>query len=309
MNILVDNSVTGENRANHTPEANSGRERRREQAFSLIELLVVMGVMSVVASITLPVLGRIRRKMMATKCMVNTRHLIFAELAYADENDGRFAASYAAICTGDHCDPYYPNTLVNVDSWPREHRNQSEHFRRYLDKADYLDCPEAPGRTPCLQEAWDAGDDWQPGKWLMGTKCFWRNFRGWSVCGEVVEGPRTLFRRGEGKVLVSCVVNYGRNRSSTLMSSGHFKGAHSGSPTRRNNFLWPDFWMGYVPEWQLETAMQSLRLQAGYVDGHVESSDASETMGVWIWADPFLPVGVSYRGKYFLPLGGLRHQR
>jgi hypothetical protein len=226
---------------------------------------------------------------------------------YANDNRGRFAETFATILTWSRCDPYYPSTFVNYESEPREYRNQSEHFREYFDSPRCLDCPEAPGRFPALLEAYEAGDGWKPGHWLMGRKCFWRNWKGLSDDGNFLEGPKTTYERGGGKVLISCMLNYGRGRSNHLMSSSHFSGAHRENPSFKNNFIWPDFWMGDVPQEELETAMQSVRLQAGYVDGHVESKDAADTMGVWVVADPFVLIGgPSVRGKHFLPLGGLR---
>lgn len=296
-------------KGNHTlKRLNAIGDTRAESGFTLIELLVVVSILSVLMSIALPVLGSVKRRMDITRCMVHSRQVTFAELAYAQDNDGRFAETLATIVTGSHCDPYYPNTLVNVDSWPREYRNQSEYFRTYLNKPWPLDCPEAPGRSRWLAEAWQAGDNWRPGHWLMGTKCFWRNFKGLSEHGRVVEGPKTVYRRREGKALVSCLLNYGRRGTTRLISSAHFPGASSASPSLKSNFLWPNFWVRDVPETELDVAMQSVRLEAGYVDGHVESRNASDTMGVWIVADRYwLPTKPELsRGKYFLPTGGLR---
>jgi hypothetical protein len=63
-----------------------------------------------------------------------------------------------------------------------------------------------------------------------------------------------------------------------------------------------------VAQEELETAMQRIRLQAGYIGGHVESRNASDIVGVWAEVDQsFVLSGkTGLRGKYFLPLGGLR---
>ncbi|MHC4478903.1 MAG: type II secretion system protein [Planctomycetota bacterium] len=283
-----------------------GARQRGGGGFTLIELLVVLAIMSMLGAIFVPVLGKVRYTMRTTRCAANTRQTTWAESMYANDNNGRFAETYATIWSPlSGWLPYDPPTLVNADFWPREHRNQSGHFREYFDSPRHLDCSEAPGKFPALLQAWQAGEDWAPGSWLMARKCFWRNWKGLSDDGTVVEGPKTTYQRDGGKVLISCLLNYGRGGKSTLMSSSHFRGAHREDPSLRNNFIWPDFWIGDVAQDELETAMQNVRLQAGYVDGHVDSRNASDTMGVWVKADPFWP-GLSLKGKYFLPLGGLR---
>ncbi|MHC4617623.1 MAG: type II secretion system protein [Planctomycetota bacterium] len=296
-----------EDTTNHTLRRNADG-RRRPEGFSLIELLVVIAIVSVLMGIGLPVLVSVRCKMSITRDIVHTRQTAGAEIMYAHENDGRFAKTLATIWSPlGGWDSYEPSTLVNVDFPPREHRNQSEYLGQYLNRADYVDCAEAPSKSPWLAEAWDAGDNWRPGHWVMGRKCLWRNFKGWSRDGRVVEGPKTMYARGEGRVLVSCLLNHGRYLRPRLMSSARSRGAYSENPSTKTNFLWPDFWMRDVAQAEPETAMQSIRLQAGYVDGHVESRNASDTMGVWVTSDPFVVGGgPSLRGMYFLPHGGLR---
>lgn len=296
-----------ENKTNHILGRNADG-RRRPEGFTLIELLVVIAIISVLMAVGLPVLASVRCKLRITRDIVHTRQTAGAEIMYAHEHNGRFAKTLATIWSPLlGWDSYEPSTLVNVDFWPREHRNQSEYLGQYLNRPDYVDCAEPPSRSPWLAEAWQGGDNWRPGHWLMDRKCFWRNFKGWSRDGHVVEGPKTMYARGEGRVLVSCLLNYGRYLRPRLMSSARFRGAHSENPSTKSNFLWPDFWMRDVAQAKLETAMQSVRLQAGYVDGHVESRNASDTMGVWVTSDPFVVGGgPSLRGMYFLPHGGLR---
>jgi hypothetical protein len=272
-------------------------------------LLVVLAITSVLVATLLPALDRVQYSMRITKCMANTRQTTCAEIMYANDNRGRFADSLATIGRPRHgWVSHEPSTIVNTDYWPRDHRNQSKYLGEYLDKPGSVDCPEAPGRSRPLWEAWKAGDDWRPYHWLGGRKCFWRNFKGFAEDGSPVEGPKTTYERGGGKVLISCMLNYGRGRSKRLMSSSHFAGVRRESPMVSSIHVWPDFWIGHVADEELETTMQRTRLQAGHVDGHVESRNASDIMGVWAEVDEnFVLKGEpGLRGKYFLPLGGLR---
>ncbi len=64
---------------------------RRGRAFSLIELLIVIAVISLLISILLPALGRAREQARAAVCASNVRQLVQASLLYAGENGGRLA--------------------------------------------------------------------------------------------------------------------------------------------------------------------------------------------------------------------------
>lgn len=62
----------------------------RRPAFTLVELLVVVAVIAVLASILLPALGGARRQVRHLKCQANLRSLAQAWHAYLDEYDGHF---------------------------------------------------------------------------------------------------------------------------------------------------------------------------------------------------------------------------
>ncbi len=303
-------------------EAKTRRAGRRFSAgISLIELLVVISIIALLVGITLPVFGSVHRKMCLTKCMFYTSKIIGAEILIAQDSDGWFNPTFNFI-KSVRTDFYYPNVLVNVDEVvdddpELERKNQAEYFYDYLEDPKYLHCPESPSPFPELRKAWDEGDDWEPLfsnweiNWLMGTKCFWRNYRGISDDHEEVWGPRSLSNNPRsGKCLVSCLVNYGRGDQDRLMSSGQFIGAYNWNPTLgvNPNQFWPDFWAkDNIALSGLDAAMDCVQIQAGYVDGHVESQKGSETMGIWVESDPFVPGGgPSLRGKYYLPSGGLR---
>jgi prepilin-type N-terminal cleavage/methylation domain-containing protein len=64
--------------------------------FTLVELLVVVGIIAVLVSILMPSLGRAREAANQTKCLSNLRQLGTAFIMYANENQGKFpyAAQY-----------------------------------------------------------------------------------------------------------------------------------------------------------------------------------------------------------------------
>lgn len=62
---------------------------RRDPAFTLVELLVVVGVIAVLAGLLLPSLARSRVAAQATRCTGNLRQLGLAARMYWDDNGGR----------------------------------------------------------------------------------------------------------------------------------------------------------------------------------------------------------------------------
>lgn len=76
------------------PAACPGRRR----AFTLVELLVVIGIIAVLIAILLPTLTRAREAASSTQCLSNIRQLQIAQLAYAASEDN------ALVVAGDGTD-------------------------------------------------------------------------------------------------------------------------------------------------------------------------------------------------------------
>ena len=70
---------------------------RRRAAFSLVELLLVIGIIAVLLALLLPVIGRVRRYAQATTCATNLRQLGQAMVLYAQQNHGHLPASHRFV--------------------------------------------------------------------------------------------------------------------------------------------------------------------------------------------------------------------
>jgi prepilin-type N-terminal cleavage/methylation domain-containing protein len=293
--------------------AGAGRFRT---GFTLIELLVVLGVISLLMAILLPALGKVRLQARRAVGISNLRQITAAVDAFSCDNGERYPPSVAKIGFGDNWRWQDPTVLTAYTKrTPFSHRSVSAYLRDYLPDADVLFCPNAPAKYPYLQQAWDAGDDWDcptieplPDV-MLGVYCLYWNYVGYLGRGERhfrgPSGPARGYR--ESSIVVTEYLGYDHYRGrGSFGSCERFHDAEiaPGSPVSS------DFWIRPGHGTERERAALDIKLHAGYVDGHVESYLPGDTVPMSVILDP--QTGEAYSGGYslsgffYLPHVGLR---
>src|SRR4051794_8243209 len=68
--------------------------KSRRGGFTLVELLVVIGIIAVLIGILLPALNKARKAAKTTQCLSNVRQLAMGALQYWNDNKGKFSPYY-----------------------------------------------------------------------------------------------------------------------------------------------------------------------------------------------------------------------
>jgi type II secretory pathway pseudopilin PulG len=276
----------------------------------LVELLVVISIMSMLTAILVPVLGKARRQAQTLLVMVNQREIVVAVNCYAVDNDRRYPESVATIGSGNNWNWQEPTMLTGYRRRsPRLHRSMSAYLGSYIEDASKVFCSNAPEKYEYLQQAWDAGDDWDNPDTaavsdpVIGTFCFYFNYTGFMA------KPRGIFRGPQrstdgpkkSKLLVSDYFGYDHWRNPNAYGSCE-KFIHS--TLTPGTYVSSAFRSYPTADGQSDLVMLKIKLHAGYTDGHVECYYPSETvpMEVSITADgsqPY-PSGAG-PGIFYLP--------
>lgn len=123
--------------------------RRPHAAFTLVELLVVIGIIAVLIGILLPALNKARRAAGAAACLSNARQLMTATLMYANDNK-----QYLPEATFDNSGGYSPRALLQPEWTPNQTwQGVTTYVRPFVgsllkkyigNKSDAFRCPNAP---------------------------------------------------------------------------------------------------------------------------------------------------------------------
>ncbi len=279
-------------------EKKSGGGDWRGRGFTLIELVVVIGVITIVTAILLPVLGKARRQARTVVNMNNQRQVVACLDCFASDNDESYPESVATIGTGKHWNWQEPMMLTGTrERHPRRHRSMSAYLRSYIPDAGTMFCPCAPRRYKYFQRAWDAGDDWDNPDTpetkkdsLVGTYCFYWNYIGCLEEGKLFRGPSgPEYGRGESRLLVSDYFGYGHWRNKEPYGPYETVEFYTSCEKFKGCSVLPETWVSSA--FWLGQRRRNVKLRAGYTDGHVETfaPSAAVPMKVSITADGSKP--------------------
>jgi prepilin-type processing-associated H-X9-DG protein/prepilin-type N-terminal cleavage/methylation domain-containing protein len=96
----------------------TGRPSNHRDAFTLVELLVVIGIIALLIGVLLPALIKARESAKQVQCLSNMRQLATAMISYTEENNGRFPARGGqAVTLGNAGDP---RTGFDWIAWQRK---------------------------------------------------------------------------------------------------------------------------------------------------------------------------------------------
>ena len=279
--------------------------------FTLIELLVVIAIISALMGILLPALGKVRHQAQTLIGIGNLHGIVSGVNLFASDNNEQYPKSVAT--KGDVAWNWAEPMMLTANKarGPRFHHSMSAYLRSYIEDADMMYCPNAPRRYEYLQEAWDAGDEWdnpqtpQEGDPLSGTYCFYWNYTGYLEDRDYFfKGPQSSASgRGWSKLLVSDYFGYNHWRSKgSYGSCEKFAGASITDGTQLSSAYW--FRKGDV-----DSDVPDIKLHAGYSDGHVESYFTSDTLTMRVilrpdTGEPY-PDDIDGPGHFFLPTNAL----
>ena len=96
----------------------------KRSGFTLVELLVVVAIVAILASMLLPALGRAKAKARSIQCLSNLNQLSLAVRMYAGDHSGAFPYNFGSADTRKSIgDGTYLNWANNVMSWELDSDN------------------------------------------------------------------------------------------------------------------------------------------------------------------------------------------
>ena len=100
------------------------------RAFTLVELLVVIGIIGLLIAFLMPALGKAREQSIRIKCASNLRQIGIGAMAYAADNKG-------ALPYNESANPFYVANRSGSGRWA----DSRPRWQKYVKSVDCFYCP------------------------------------------------------------------------------------------------------------------------------------------------------------------------
>ena len=296
---------------------------RLAKGVSLLELVVTIGIIAVWMALMFPVIRNAVSNARAVRCMNNQRQIVTGVICYSNSNDSKYPESVATIgIEGGYWNWQEPTMLTGCEKRrPNIHRSVSEYLQSYIENAEVMFCPSAPGKYKYLQKAWDAGDDWDNPETpqlqdpVIGTYCFYWSYIGFLPGRKLpFNGPmNALGEPGQSSLLVTDYFGFGHWRNRTVYGDYNAYGSSerfAGTSITPGTSVSLDFWSRRGRAGDESTGLENLKvnLHACYTDMHVERYTPKDAipMKVAITSDGSVPYPDDLGpGQFYLPRNAL----
>ncbi len=294
---------------------------RSRRGLTLVELLTTATVLLLVIGITMPALVAVRRYGRRVVGIHNQREIVFAVTLYACDNEDDFPCS-VALCAGADAQTYRwqdPRKVKTTKPLLRmPHSSVAAYLTEYAKNADIFHCPSSPAPHTYWRQAWEQADQWchpesedvDAADPMFGSYCFLWNYTAY------LEGPLGPFKgarslmphAGESNLLVCDYFGYDdwRNR-------GYFG---SCEPFKHDEIVAESEWLSSYWSYRNhdvgdDPRTLAVRLNAGYVDGHVAGYTPAQATSVRAsetpyGEEPYKQSDPRDPGRFFVPSKAVR---
>jgi prepilin-type processing-associated H-X9-DG protein/prepilin-type N-terminal cleavage/methylation domain-containing protein len=234
----------------------SSQRPSRISGFTLVELLVVIGIIALLISILLPALNKARQAAQAVQCASNLRQLVLGEHMYADAHKDKFTAYWSATQQtyfNQKLQPFLMK-MMDKDASGQAARNVS-----------------VLGNCPSSKETlFDPTSGFKLSTYALTSAM---THRKWAYRRSIVRRSAEMILLGDAEV----------TQLDYLFASDNYRVISASSPT---DGVWEQkTWQNVGPAFR-----HGKRAQFGFVDGHVEGLTTEQAMhnaqpNPWFW-DP-----------------------